>query len=94
MEYIKTSVCNEIDCFKFKFDVTQNTKSEKKKEDLFQIKIKVILSKLFYLFCIVQTNKIFICVCATGKDMVLDSVSLHESGVIEKTKLSTVFLGI
>lgn len=42
-------------------------------------------------FILYRTNKNSICVCAT---VVLDSISLHGSGVIEKAKLSTVSLGI
>lgn len=41
-----------------------------------------------------RTNKNSICVCATGKDRVLDSISLYGSGGIEKAKFSEVSLRI
>ena len=43
------------------------------------------LSKQLNLY---RTNPI--CVCATGKDMVLDLISLYGSGVIEKSNLSII----
>ena len=74
-------------------------RAKKEKEETFPI--KRILSTEFKSFCTVQIRIPFvyvlpgkICVCATGKDRVLDSISLYGSGGIEKAKFSEVALGI